>query len=112
VHRLGIGHRANGRKSSASRGPRSALDGFGKLLAGLAQVAMQVDESRSDDQTGCIENLGAFRRESGADPHDFFGVDQNIQCAFGAAGGIDDPPVLNQKHAIPLLGAVRRLPAH
>jgi hypothetical protein len=79
---------------------------------GLPQMAMQIDEPRSNNQAGGVEYFGAIRREFGAGAHNFFAIDQNIQGAFGAAGGIDDAPVLNQKHAIPLLGAVRPLPAH
>ena len=112
VDRLGIGHRADRRKASTSRGTRAGLDGFREFLAGHAQVAMQVNKSGSDDQAGGVENFRAVRREARAQAQNPFPVDQNIQGALGAARGIHDAPVLNQKHAIPLLGVVCLLPAH
>src|SRR5258708_19539372 len=51
----GIRHRTNRRETSRSSGSGAACDGFFVALAGLAEVNVQIDESRSDDQTAGIK---------------------------------------------------------
>jgi hypothetical protein len=50
VNRLRIGHAAYGRESAGDGRASSRLDGLGNFLAGFAQVAMQVNETGSDDR--------------------------------------------------------------
>src|SRR5258708_19616610 len=51
----GIRHRTNRRETSRSSGSGAAGDGFFVALSGLAEVNVQIDESRSDDQTAGIK---------------------------------------------------------
>ena len=60
VHRIRVGHRADRRESSGYRGRRAARDRFFIFVARLAEVNMHVYETRRDDQSSSIENLGAF----------------------------------------------------
>src|SRR5262249_41092822 len=55
--RMGIWHAANGGKSSSRSGGSAGGDSFLVTLAGLAQMDMQVDEARRNDQAPCIEFL-------------------------------------------------------
>src|SRR5271155_4495075 len=49
IYRLSIRHAAHGCESATGGGARAGLDGFGHFLAGLAQVAVQIDEAGRDD---------------------------------------------------------------
>ena len=66
VHRLGVGHAADGGEAAGRRGARAGLDGFGVLEARLAQVHVHVDEAGRHDQAGGIEHLRLRRRRDSA----------------------------------------------
>ena len=51
IYRLRVRHAADGGESAASGCARAGFDGFGHFLAGLAQVAVQIDEAGRDDQS-------------------------------------------------------------
>ncbi len=61
VHGLSIRHAADGCESAASGRTRAGFDGFGHFLAGLAQVAVEIDEAGRDDEAGGIEDFGVGR---------------------------------------------------
>ena len=69
VHRLGVGHAADGGESAGRGRARAAFDGLGVLEARLAQVHVHVDEAGRDDQPAGVEDLGvAATDRSGATP--------------------------------------------
>ncbi len=99
VHRLRIGHAADGRESAARRGARAGLDGFGHFLAGLAQMAVEVDEAGRDDQAFGVENFRVGRGKVRADFRDLFAIEQDVERGVGFRGRVEDAAVLNQKHS-------------
>ena len=46
---LRVGHAADGGESAACCGARAGLDGFGRFLAGLAEMRVKINEARRDD---------------------------------------------------------------
>ena len=60
VDRRRVGHTANGGEATCRRRPRAALNGFGVLDAGFAQVHVHVDETGRDD--GARRRRGRARR--------------------------------------------------
>ena len=75
------------------------------LAARLAQVAMQIDEARRDDQARGVERLAILRRRlasrgprAGCDPRDAVAVEQNVERRIGAARGIEHASILNPQH--------------
>ena len=66
VHRLGVGHGADGCEPAGRRRARAALDGFGVLEARLAQVDMHVDEAGGHYQAGGIEDFARRARPDSA----------------------------------------------
>ena len=70
VHGPRIGHGADSREAAARRGARPGFDGFRTLAAGLAQVAVQIDEPGRDDQARGVERF-AVRRAARRRPNSF-----------------------------------------
>ena len=95
IHRMGIGHAADGGEAAASGGARAGFDGLGHFLAGLAQVAVQVNESRRDDHAGGVENFCVGRGEIRADLGDASGVEEDILRGVGFARGIEDAAIFD-----------------
>src|SRR5688572_29898321 len=56
-YRIGVGHRYHRGKSAGGGCPRPAGDVFFPLLSGLAEMDVQVDESRPDPGSAGIERL-------------------------------------------------------
>ena len=103
VHnRLRVRHATNGSESSGSSGSRAGRDGLLVTLPGLAQMDMQVNEARSDDQTTRIEFLVrrtarfARRRDLSHLPI----AQQNIHRGVQLRAGINKPPALDQQTVI------------
>ena len=65
--RVGVGHRVDGGEAAQRGGPGAGLDGLGVLAARLAQVGVQVDQAGQRDQAVGVDDLGAVRRQAGAD---------------------------------------------
>ena len=55
----GVGHRADGGESAGSGGGGAGGDGFLVALAGLAQVNVNIDQTRSDDEAFRVDDVGA-----------------------------------------------------
>jgi len=53
----GVRHAANGGEATAGRRERASRDGFGRFLAGLAQMRVKIDEAGGDDQTGGVKDF-------------------------------------------------------
>ena len=62
VHRLRVRHAAHRGKSAPRRGARPCFDSLGIFLPGFAQVHMQIDKSRRDNQSAGIKNFQAVAR--------------------------------------------------
>ena len=83
LRRVGVGHRHD-RGEAAERGrPAAGLDRLGLLLAGLAQMGVQVDEAGADDAARGVDHLVAvLRREIGADLGDPAVGDAHVARSF------------------------------
>ena len=69
VHRrLGVGHGADGSEAAARRRPSAGLDGLLVLEAGIAQVRVEVDEPRRNDEAGGVDDPGAVGRHAPGRP--------------------------------------------
>src|SRR5208337_1772772 len=86
---------------AARRGERPGLDGFGIFLARFAQVHVHVNEARRDDQSGSVEHfrsVGEGYFPAWGDFRDALAIQQDVARRIGLGRGIEDAPVLNQKH--------------
>ena len=87
LRRVGVRHRDDRGEPAERRGAAAGLDGLGLLLAGLAQVHVQVDEAGADDAAGGVEHgVGRRRQRSGADLDDAAVLDGDVAGAFAASG--------------------------
>lgn len=89
--RLGVGHASDSREPACNGGGRSALDGFFALATRFAEMHVQIDESRHDQQTRRIEHIlgvDASRRNFG----DETAFDEQIGLLNTARPRIDDGP--------------------
>ena len=57
-----VRHRADGREAARGRGARAGRDRLLVLEARLAEVRVQVDEARRDDEARGVDDLGPLRR--------------------------------------------------
>ena len=55
--RTGVGHADNRREAARRRRPGTGFDGFLSRLAGFAQVDVQVDQARRDDEIFRVDNV-------------------------------------------------------
>jgi hypothetical protein len=55
-HRGGVGHREDRGETTRGRSGRAARDGLGVLATGLAQVGMEVDQARQQDEPGSVDD--------------------------------------------------------
>ena len=103
INRTRVGHRTHGRKASARGRARAGFDRLGAFPAGLAQMAMQVNETGRNDKTGGIERftiggrggLGTLCRRDACNASP---IDPYVALRVGSARGIDDPSILNEQH--------------
>ena len=56
--RVGVGHREHRGESTESRCGRAGFDVLGVFAAGLAQMGVQVDESRQQHLPGGVDDIG------------------------------------------------------
>ena len=78
------------------RRSRAARDRLGVLDPWLAQVHVDIDESRRDHHFVGRDDFRFRALDSRFDPRDPVAVDEHVACAVKPAGGIDDPAVPNQ----------------
>ena len=104
VDGLRVGHRAHGGEATGRGRARTGRDGLLVLVAGLAQVDVHVDESRTDDFARRVDDLPALgRRELRPDARDRAALDEDVGDRVDLVGGIDDTPVADQEaHAFSL----------
>ena len=98
VYRRGVGHRADGSKSTRGGGLCAGFDGFGVLKARFTQVYVHVDEARRNDQPGGIKAIRS-RWQRQTCPHRLNNAipDQNIPGAIEAGSRIYHPSILNEQ---------------
>ena len=105
IDRLGIRHAANRGEPSTRRRPRACFDSLRGFLSRLAQVHVDIDKARSDDQSAGVKKLRALRREEfpGRSKLGYFlPIQQHVENSVGLRGRVEDAPVLNQKHGASL----------
>src|SRR5580700_6907392 len=88
VHGRGVWHAADGGESTGSGGARAALDRFGVLEAGLAQVDVHVDKARRDDEAGSVEFGGSGGIKILANSGDAAVFDGYVPYGIELAGGV------------------------
>ncbi len=99
---LRVGHAADRSESSGSGRGGAGGDGFLVALPGLAQVNVQVDEARSDDQATRIEFLVrsaanlARRRDLGH----LAVAQQDVHGRIDLRGGVDETAAFDQQAVI------------
>src|SRR5699024_2534740 len=86
-HRVGVGHRVYAREAARGSCQRAGLDGLGVLAAGLAQVGVQVHQTRQHDQAGRLEHV----RITGVETHADLGDDRPLDPHIGDSGAGDVP---------------------
>src|SRR5262249_25903835 len=94
-------------ETALRRRARPGLDRFRILLARLAQVHVDVEKSRRNDQSARIENFQSISRlrvarRSPSRLGDFFdaiAVEQYVHCRVGLRRRIHHAAVLDEKHA-------------
>src|SRR5581483_8953217 len=86
--RIGVRHRDDRGEPAERGGARPGLDGLGLLVAGLAQVRVEVDEPWGDHAPGCVDHT--VGGEVGPDRGDSAVVaDHDVAAAL--AGRVDQP---------------------
>ena len=80
-----VGHREHGRVPAGGGGAGSGEDRLGRLVPGLAQVRVQVDETRKHDEPVGIDDGRAGAAEAGADLGDHAVGDEQV----GGAGAFE-----------------------
>src|SRR5690625_884250 len=86
-YRVGVGHGMNCRKSALSRSTGTGLHGFGIIIAGFAQVGVQIDQSGKHDLAGRVDVVfGVFGQLSTKAGYSAIGIDSNIGL-FAVRGG-------------------------
>ena len=96
-----VWHAADGREAAVCCRVRAGFDGFGIFLAGLAQMGMHVNEAGRDDEAGGVKGLraiGMCNFPGWRDFSDAFSIEKNVAGRVGLGRGIEDAPILNQKH--------------
>src|SRR2546425_8756415 len=86
VPRLRVRHAADGGEPAAGRRARSRLNRFRRFLPRLAQMAVQVNKTRRDDQAGSVKYFGALDpRDLSARRNfrDVLAVEQDVAWAVG-----------------------------
>ncbi len=97
AHRIGVGHGTHCREAAGHRGHRPGGDGLEILLPRLAQVGVEVYQSRGNDPASRIDEVGVIGHAQ-VTPHglDPSRCEQHIGQFIHALGGVDDPPALDQ----------------
>ena len=85
---FGVGHRMDGGETAESGGERPGLDRLGILAPGLAQVRVQVDETREGDESSRVDDLGTDRL--GIDEHAVLDV-EILRRQAHRPRALDDP---------------------
>ena len=106
-----VGHRADRREAAARRGPRAGRDRLLVLLAGLAQVHVQVDEAGSDDESRRVQHGRAVGRfQAGPGFGDAPVAEQQVERRVDAVAGVDQAAAADQdrcRHSPPLASRKR-----
>lgn len=63
----------------------------------LKRMNVQVDESGRHHQIRCVYHALRWRRQVGCDIHDLVATNSYVRAERGAAGAVNDAPVLDQK---------------
>ena len=101
VRRQGVRHGNHGGEAAARRRAGAGLDGFRGFAARLAQMDVQIDQARRDDEAGSVED-GKGRRKSvegrgsRAERGDAAIDDEQVARRFDAGDGIEQASVFDQ----------------
>ena len=98
VHRVRVRHARDRGESASDRRRGSSRDRLLVLLTRLAQVDVDVDQARADDQTGRNLDDGHIAVDGKISAHtrDAIAVDQDVEHAVPPVCGIDDAPAFQK----------------
>ena len=91
----GVGHRADGRETAAAGGGRAGRDRFFVLLAGDAEVGVEVDEAGCDHEAGGVD-FAVPGGEIDAQLHDAAVEDADVERGVEPNRRIDQTPAADQ----------------
>ena len=99
----GVGHRAHGREPARRRRFQARRDRLRLLASRLAQVRVEVDEARENEEPRRVEDLRAVGGEMRSDFDDHAVPEEEIEGSVPAGGGIHEPPARHEQrpaHAV------------
>ena len=89
VDRIRVRHAGNLGEAARDGGGTPAAEILLVLLAGRAQMGVQIDEPRDDPGAGCLEDLGPVGRELRSDRRDAAVLDQTVEGIVAVLTGIE-----------------------
>ena len=99
VDGIGVGHRAHGGETAGGGRGQARVDGLGVLAAGLAQVGVEVDESRQNETARGVEDLRIRILEALAHASDDAVAQEQVQFPVDARGRVDHATAAQQQAA-------------
>src|SRR5262249_34345981 len=97
IDRVGIRHATDRGESASHSRARSRFDGLLVFEARLAQMHMQVNEARSNDQSRGVKSFNTICPDIFVNHCDFAVLNQEITASFKSLRGVNDCAVANQQ---------------
>ena len=105
-HGVGVGHGGDVCEATGGSGGGARLDGLLVLVAGVAEVDVDVDQARDEVLARAIDDLGALGGlDVRAHAGDASALDEDVGNGVEADLRVDDMSTLNQQHSLLLQAA-------